>query len=306
MSISLHHFIGVALLAAAIVTVHCKLRGLFKAEKARSRTPFCAKLLRPPGESLRLRIDDLQERITEQAFVLAVLLLVPSLLTFAWYPMTVPLTLVFYGLPVVACGFFIRSRWQVLAGLREELRNCRLGFDGERHVAEELTPLSGLGYRIFHDFPLDFKPGGPETRSNIDHIVIGPAGIFAIETKTRRKLLQSGADGQPPHQVFYDGTALTFPGGHVDHDILNQASRQAGDLVGWLNGSAPQSVAVVPVVVIPGWMVERTGKGPVKVLNPKELVRALPKLGRQPLTASEIQQLGDRIEDKCRDLEPAA
>lgn len=189
--------------------------------------------------------------------------------------------------------------------MRNELRNCRLGFDGERYVAAQLDPLLAQGYRVFHDFPLDGRPGGDATTSNIDHIAIGPAGVFAIETKARRKPHTNGANGQQPHQVFFDGSALTFPNGYTDRKPIDQARRNADDLAGWLTGSDPERLHVTPVVAIPGWMIERTGKGSVAVLNPKELAKHLPALGRQPLSPEELRRFGDRLEDKCRDVEPA-
>ena len=42
-----------------------------------------------------------------------------------------------------------------------------------------LEDLRAQGYAVFHDIPGD--------GFNVDHALIGPAGIFAIETKTRAK-----------------------------------------------------------------------------------------------------------------------
>ncbi len=53
-------------------------------------------------------------------------------------------------------------------------RNLRLGYRGEHAVAEALAALPERGYRIFHDFP-------EKTPGNIDHIVIGPGGVFAVD-----------------------------------------------------------------------------------------------------------------------------
>ena len=51
------------------------------------------------------------------------------------------------------------------------------GERGELKVAEVLDELRSSGYRAFHDFVGDGY--------NIDHVVVGPAGVFAIETKFR-------------------------------------------------------------------------------------------------------------------------
>ncbi len=51
------------------------------------------------------------------------------------------------------------------------------GETGERFVAEQLEELRSAGYRCFHDIQRDSY--------NIDHVLVGPAGVFAIETKFR-------------------------------------------------------------------------------------------------------------------------
>ena len=55
-----------------------------------------------------------------------------------------------------------------------------IGLCSERAVRDELAPLQSR-YFVRHDISLPF--GG-----NIDHVVCGPSGAFAIETKTRRYL----------------------------------------------------------------------------------------------------------------------
>ena len=61
-----------------------------------------------------------------------------------------------------------------------------------------------------------------------------------------------------------------------------------------------------PVLVIPGWWVERKGKGQVKVFSGKEVAANLPANGKPAaLSAEKIQRLGDRIEAHCRNVEGA-
>jgi hypothetical protein len=50
------------------------------------------------------------------------------------------------------------------------------GAEGERLVAEALAPLSAAGYILLHD-----RAAGP--RSNLDHIVIGPSGVWLLNAK---------------------------------------------------------------------------------------------------------------------------
>lgn len=50
------------------------------------------------------------------------------------------------------------------------------GAAGEEHVGSLLDALAGPSWRVIHDASLG--------RGNIDHIVIGPPGVFTIETKS--------------------------------------------------------------------------------------------------------------------------
>jgi hypothetical protein len=50
------------------------------------------------------------------------------------------------------------------------------GNDGERHVGKILEGLASDGWRVLHDIPFSY--------GNIDHVLIGPAGLIALETKS--------------------------------------------------------------------------------------------------------------------------
>jgi hypothetical protein len=52
------------------------------------------------------------------------------------------------------------------------------GAAGEEHVGGLLDELSGNGWRVIHDASLG--------HGNIDHIALGAAGVFTIETKSRQ------------------------------------------------------------------------------------------------------------------------
>jgi hypothetical protein len=50
------------------------------------------------------------------------------------------------------------------------------GAEGERAVGEVLTQLEGDGWRALHGISLG--------RGDVDHVLVGPGGIFTIETKS--------------------------------------------------------------------------------------------------------------------------
>src|SRR5207248_3110243 len=56
-------------------------------------------------------------------------------------------------------------------------RAWRVGARGEELVARELAKLSSPPWYVFHDIPLGTRG------ANIDHLVIGPGGVFSVNTK---------------------------------------------------------------------------------------------------------------------------
>lgn len=292
--------LGVLLVVTASVAITVGTRRVLAAERAKSRSPFTEKMLRPPGESLRLRLDDLRLDLFEAGMITGIFLMTPGIVAM---PMDFSRFAALIVWAVVAVMSYATAivYWRKLRRLRESVRNCRLGFEGERYVGAELNTLMAQGYRVFHDFLIDWDPGEASNR-NIDHIAVGPAGVFAIETKARRKSLTLD-DRKESHRVEFTGETLLFPEGE-DRKMVKQAARNAADLSKWLTGSATRKVVVKPVLVLPGWYVDRTGKGAIYVWSGKELVPNLPGIRNGGgLDAEQIQQIGDRIETHCRNVD---
>ena len=58
----------------------------------------------------------------------------------------------------------------------------QIGGDAEEWTADELAKLDDRTWRVYHDVPLKY--------GNIDHVVVGPGRVYAVETKW------SGARGE--------------------------------------------------------------------------------------------------------------
>ena len=90
------------------------------------------------------------------------------------------------GFEIVAAVVSLGASWVAFVFRDEIFRlgdragNFHTGLRSERRVQQELAPLASRCF-IAHDL---FLPTG----GNIDHIVCGPTGAFAIETKTNRYL----------------------------------------------------------------------------------------------------------------------
>jgi Nuclease-related domain len=69
----------------------------------------------------------------------------------------------------------------------------RRGAAGERCTARLLAPLERQGWVVLHDLAV------PGSRANLDHLVIGPGGIFVIDSKQYRGRLQLDPSGRLWH-----------------------------------------------------------------------------------------------------------
>lgn len=285
--------------------VHRGIEGMFRDEKARSRSPFGEKLLRPPGESLRLRIDDLKMHILEKGIIIALFIFLPVIL-FLLIPQRsglhpVSLTVSLLGSTSGVCYAAAYFHWRKFKVLRRELRNCWLGFDGERYMAEKLTPLVGKGYRVFHDLQVDWIPG---MKFNIDHVVVGSNGVFVIETKTRRKRKGEIAEGTEIHRLKVSDGMLHFPQEKPTDEPLKQAKNNADVLARRLAGTSKSEVPVFAVVALPGWWVDEEEPGEVRVVSGRAIASRLPTFGEEGiLSESEIVRLSDLMDRDCRNVE---
>jgi hypothetical protein len=98
---------------------------------------------------------------------------------FAW-----PLGLAVPAAAVVAAGLAFLLRFRVSA----DTTAWRRGAKGEQRTARRLRRL-GRGWTVFHDLAI------PGSRANADHLVIGPPGVFLIDSKHYRGRLTLTPEG---------------------------------------------------------------------------------------------------------------
>lgn len=60
---------------------------------------------------------------------------------------------------------------------RQSTRAWAIGAEGEARVGSRIDAIAGESIRVLHDRRI------PGTKANIDHIVVTPAGVWAIDTK---------------------------------------------------------------------------------------------------------------------------
>jgi hypothetical protein len=78
-----------------------------------------------------------------------------------------------------------------------------MGDTAEQWTAQELRPLSKDGWRLINHFGL--------TSDDIDHLLIGPGGVFVLETKWSSTDWQSAAGRVNGQFVVSAGGQLKVP-----------------------------------------------------------------------------------------------
>jgi len=260
------------------------------------RPPFTDKFLRNPGESLNRKVEELNDDIVTYLMFLFitpyVFWTIFSLAAFVENnkAMRLPFNNLIVIIVVLCFMVFFAYKLFRLLMLR---KNYRLGYEGEMATGQELNMLMLKGYHVYHDFPAG--------RFNIDHIVVGANGVFAVETKAKSKPTSGNSNSSA--KVIYDGKVLRFPNG-VHSDALGQAKRQAQWLSNWLGSAVGESVQVQAAVTLPGWFVERTSPKGIPVLNPKQFQGYLKNIRNIQLTEPQIKRIVHQLEQKCRDVLP--
>lgn len=268
---------------------------LNKLKRRNKRSPLTSDLLRSPGELLRTQIDELN---LELSLILLMSTAIPLSLYAIWLTQlhftTARNSILLDGFYVLFGAGIIVFQAVKLYKLMSRRNDLRLGLDCEQAVGQELNQLMLDGCRVYHDFQAD--------GFNIDHIVIGANGVFAIETKGRSK--PDRGRGQEDVRVVYEGQSLQFPT-WKETEPIEQAKRQADWLTRWLTKAVGEQITVKPALALPGWYVERKSKDLLifSGKNPRFIATIKTET---PLSSEMVQRVAFQVEQQCRDVEPQA
>src|SRR6266511_1587404 len=95
-----------------------------------------------------------------------------------------------------AVGWLLRFR------VSADTAAWRRGARGERRTARKLRPLLRAGWTVLHDVAI------PQSRANADHLLIGPPGVFLVDSKAWHGHITSGPDGSAWHNGHPMDSAL--------------------------------------------------------------------------------------------------
>jgi hypothetical protein len=173
--------------------------------------------------------------------------------------------------------------WGLRFRVSQDAHNWRRGARRERRTARQLTRLAHHGWIVFHDLAV------PGSRANVDHLVIGPTGVFLVDSKNWRGRLVFASDGTLWHGSFPLTATLATIG--FEAAAISNALGMAG-------------VVAEPLMVVHGSTIPWGEQylGGVAIVPGHQLVPtllALPLL----LTDQQITEIADRAANRLR---PAA
>jgi nuclease-like protein len=130
--------------------------------------------------------------------------------------------------------------WRLQFRPSEHARTWQRGAQGEGRTARLLDRLSRDGYIVFNDLAI------PGSLANVDHLVIGPSGVFVIDSKQWTGSVHQGANGLAWHN-------------HYRLDRTLETVRWEAQLIGQLLGTRTAAAVCVHGAHVQGGGVDMQG-----------------------------------------------
>ena len=257
------------------------------------QSPLTQNMLRPPGHSLRQKLESLDvESDTCLVFFFMTPLAVFAVHVSQSYFAGEPESVLRVVTSIVMAGAILAVVGRYLLHLMSERKKFALGLEGELVTGEELNQLMLDGCRVFHDIPFQY--------GNIDHVVVSCSGVFSVNAKLWGKPKEGG---NSEIVVDHQRNMIHFPDRQVPIRI-NQLEGEARWLAEYLSKSVGQRLEVEPMLALPGWFAkQRIGRGSVYVFNPRKPSKFFVQ-NRTVLSPQQIEQVAHQLEQLCRDVEP--
>jgi hypothetical protein len=169
--------------------------------------------------------------------------------------------------------------WRLRFRPSDQARAWQRGAAGERRTTRLLDRLGRDGYVVFHDLAM------PDSPANLDHLVVGPSGVFVIDSKAWSGQVHQSSDGLIWHNHYrLDRTLATIRwqaetlGRLLDVPVAPLVCVHGAHVQG--GGLRAQGVAVVPATLL------RSALGDDQVLSEVDVERyaAMARMRLRPAT----------------------
>jgi Nuclease-related domain len=158
---------------------------------------------------------------------------------------------------------------------------------GEAATAKALKPLRYHGFTALHDrrLPSNTAPGVPTV--DIEHLLIGPAGVFLLDSK----------NWSAPRPQLLAGNQELWVGRDKRDDALKRLGGDAKNLTVALRQRLPRGVSVEPVMVVHTKEMKHVPRSMagVTVLLPKHISTVFGGM-RQVMSATEAEALAKALD----------
>ena len=217
------------------------------------------RILRSPGDSRRMEMERIDSTINDCLIYVGIAVAV-QIIAFTFLTAMLSGAFLTYTLGFASIVTLTFSLWYLgkLGGLIFKRSKHADGYHAERLTGDQLNILMLEGYRVFHDLQFD--------GFNIDHVLVGPGGVFAVETVLRRK-----PKSVEDPVIRFDGEKLHWPKGRANELGIQASFDRSITLKQWLSHTLVEKVDVQPLLLFPGWQVETESKGRVTALGPKQV-----------------------------------
>jgi hypothetical protein len=210
------------------------------------------------------------------------------------WPLLVGVTLVFMVGAYLVGQAYVSPAWAALFAmvlgvifvlgllqLPQTTRAWRLGAEGERRTAQHLQGLAQSGFVVLNDRKV------PGYGGNLDHIAVGPSGVWAIETKRLKG------------KVEIQGDELWIGGRRQDR-IVDQVYREAVAVqIALRDHLDPLAMTVNPILCLHAsdlpWFNKSVRR--VRLASGRGLVRTLAS-GDAKLTAEQVQTIARSADER--------
>jgi hypothetical protein len=246
--------------------------------------------LRSPGASV---LNQFERAVSEYnifgvAVAVVPLTLLLSYLTYLYLSKTPAGRLDLIYLVCLLVGFLLYGT-NKLRRLDAKKKRLLRTFAGIQMVAQEINRLSVAGYHVYHDFP--------SGRFHIDHVVVGPTGVFAVRSRIPSCLDRVARD--KPHPISAAGEILTTKKA-TDTTTIRTTVFHAAWLANWLLTAAGDAVRVQPLLTLPGYRFEFADNPEIVAVDPTRIVSTVRANRASHLGIETIQRLRNEIERKYR------
>jgi hypothetical protein len=258
-------------------------------------SPLSEIVFRSPGQSLIKMIDNLNQDIgLSMALCISVpLVLYASYSSLLYFYQDGSGTLIVCLLGGIGTAATIKYLLKTLKLLKKR-QLSQIEYESAAAVGQELNRFMLAGYHVYHEIPAD--------QFQIDHLVVGRAGIFVVKTSARPNY-KPGKDLQAA-TVEYNGKMLSFPDGN-DYRIIEQAERQALWLSEWIGNSTGEPIAARAIVALPGWLVKRTSADGISVVNREQISSLFKHIKPRTLPDDMIRCIVNQLDQRCHDAATA-